>query len=202
MRTKTLGRTEPLQAANPNLERLAAMFACPSLTLVDVPLDLSHVSVGQSVSPTLACLAAQPSCLQLVLLRPMDKLLGMTVLKFDSEVTKPQTFEDQAPDVELSAEELELSKRLVAISTAKRFDYSTYRDVFTGKLTQLIEAKVAGEEIAAPPAQEPLHIINLMDALRASVANAEHEQPTKDKPPKKLAASKGKESRSRRKKSS
>jgi DNA end-binding protein Ku len=133
---------------------------------------------------------------QLVLLRPMDKLLAMTVLKYDAEVTKPQAFEDQAPDVELTGEELELSKRLVAISTAKRFDYSAFRDVYTERLTKLIEAKVAGEEIAAPPSQEPAQIINLMDALRASVEAAEA------KPPKKTAPSKGKDTGGRKRKTS
>jgi DNA end-binding protein Ku len=136
---------------------------------------------------------------QLVLLRPMDKLLGMTVLKYDAEVTKPQAFEDQAPQVELTGDERELAKRLVAISTAKRFDYSAYHDAYTEKLTKLIETKVAGEEIAAPPSQEPAHIINLMDALRASVANA---QPAEAKPEKKMAASKGKETRARKRKTS
>jgi len=43
--------------------------------------------------------------------------------------------------------------------------------------------KVAGEEIAALPAQEPAHIINLMDALQASVANAEQQESAEAKPP-------------------
>jgi DNA end-binding protein Ku len=139
---------------------------------------------------------------QLVLLRPMDKLLAMTVLKYDAEVTRPQAFEDQAPQVQLSDEELELTKRVMALSTPKKFDFSTYHDVYTEKLTKLIEAKVAGEEIAAPPSQEPARIINLMDALRASLANAEQTQPQEAKPEKKMAPSKGKESRSRKRKTS
>jgi DNA end-binding protein Ku len=139
---------------------------------------------------------------QLVLLRPMDKLLAMTVLKYDAEVTKPQAFDDQAPQVELSGEERELAKRLVTVSTAKKFDYSTYRDLYTEKLTKLIEAKVAGEEIAAPPSQEPAHIINLMDALRASLANAEQQESAEAKPEKRMAPSKGKDSRARKRKTS
>jgi DNA end-binding protein Ku len=136
---------------------------------------------------------------QLVLLRPMDKLLAMTVLKYDAEVTKPQAFEDQAPRVELTGEERELAKRLVDFSTAKKFDHSAYREVYTEKLTKLIETKVAGEEIAAPPAQEPAQVINLMDALRASVEAA---QPAEGKPPKKMAPSRGKETRGRKRKTS
>jgi hypothetical protein len=69
--------------------------------------------------------------------------------------------------------------------------------VYTEKLTKLIEAKVAGEEIAAPPSQEPAQIINLMDALRASVARAEQQDTDEEKPPKRMASSKGKERRTR-----
>jgi hypothetical protein len=59
-------------------------------------------------------------------------------------------------------------------------------------------AKVAGQEIVAQPVHEPAPIINLMDALKASLAKAQAEQP----PPKKMAPSEGKERRGRKKKSS
>ena len=138
----------------------------------------------------------------IVLLRPMDRLLAMTKLKYDAELTKPQAFEDQAPDLQVSGEELELTKRVIELSTPKKFDFSAYHDIYTEKLTKLIEAKVAGEEIAAPPAQEEKHIINLMDALRASVANAEQQESAEAKPGKKMAPSKGRENRGRKRKTS
>jgi non-homologous end joining protein Ku len=65
--------------------------------------------------------------------------------------------------------------------------------VYTEKLTKLIEAKVAGEEIVAPPMHEHAQVINLMDALRQSVATLK-KTGTSDKaaarPPRKLAPSK------------
>ena len=139
---------------------------------------------------------------QVVLLRPMDKLLAMCVLNYEQRVVKPQAFEDQAPSAQPSGEELELTKTLVKAATAKKFDFSTYKDAYTEKLTKLIESKVAGEEVVAPAVQEQPHIINLMDALRASVASAQKEEPAEGKPAKKMAASTGKESRARKKKSS
>jgi non-homologous end joining protein Ku len=45
----------------------------------------------------------------------------------------------------------ELADALVAGSTAKHFDFSAYKDRYTEKLTDLIDAKVAGKEIVAPP---------------------------------------------------
>jgi DNA end-binding protein Ku len=139
---------------------------------------------------------------QTVLLRPMDRLLAMTVLNYEPEVTKPSAFEEEAPQAELSSEELKLAKTLISMSTPKKFDFSAYKDVYTEKLTQLIEAKVAGKEIVAPPAEEHAQIINLMDALKASVANAQQKEPKTAKPPKKMAASKGTETRARKKKTS
>jgi non-homologous end joining protein Ku len=50
-----------------------------------------------------------------------------------------------------TAEELQLTKSLIEASTPKELDLAKYRDHYTEKLTQLIEKKVAGEEVVAPP---------------------------------------------------
>jgi DNA end-binding protein Ku len=132
---------------------------------------------------------------QLVLLRPAGDLLAMMTLQLDSEVTKPAAFADQAPKVPLAPEELEMMETLVETSTAKELDYAQFRDVYREKLGQLIEAKVAGKELVALPPQEHAHVINLMDALKQSVALAEGKQPvspepaTAKKPAKKMAPS-------------
>ena len=128
---------------------------------------------------------------QLVLLRPMGRLLAMIVLHHDDEVAKPEAFEDEAPQVELSAEEQKLTKMLVDASTAKKFDFAKYKDTYTEKLIELINAKVAGKEIVAPPVHEQAQIINLMDALRQSVEQAQKPAAGEaaGKPPKKMAPS-------------
>jgi DNA end-binding protein Ku len=135
---------------------------------------------------------------QTVLLRPLGNLLAMSVLNLENEVAKPTAFEDQVPSSQPSPEELELAKRLIRASTAQEFDFAAYKDAYTEKLTKLIEAKVAGEEIVAPAVHEQPQIINLMDALRASLAKG---LPA-EKPPKRMAPSKGKEARGRKKKTS
>jgi DNA end-binding protein Ku len=141
---------------------------------------------------------------QVVMLRPVDNLIAMTLLNYDDEITKPATFEDELTKAETTPEELKLAKTLIESSTSKKFDFSQYKDIYTQKLTQLIEAKVAGKEIVAPPAHEQAQIINLMDALRQSVAKAQKAAPaeTAGKPSKKMAASVRKsEAGSRKKKS-
>lgn len=128
---------------------------------------------------------------QVVLVRPVDDLLGMTLLSYEHQITKPSTFESEITKPAIDPEELKLAKTLIEASTAKKLDFSKYKDVYTEKLTQLIEAKVAGQEIVAPPVSEHPQIINLMDALRESVAQAQKAEPAAaaEKPPKKMAAS-------------
>lgn len=116
--------------------------------------------------------------------------------------TRSSAFGELAPSAQPSAEELDLPKTLIRATTAEDFDFAAYKDVYTEKLTKVIEAKVAGEEIVAQPAKEQGHIINLMDALRASVAKTQEKGAATAKPTKKMAPSKGKEPAARKRKSS
>jgi DNA end-binding protein Ku len=94
--------------------------------------------------------------------------------------------------VESAPEELKLIKMLIDSSTGKEFDFAKYKDVYTEKLSKLIEAKVAGQELVAPPAQEQAQVINLMDALKQSVERMQKGQApaAEEKPPAKAAPSK------------
>ena len=49
------------------------------------------------------------------------------------------------------------------------FNPSEYKDEFQVKLRELIESKIAGKEIVATVPQPQSNVINLMDALKASV---------------------------------
>ena len=56
------------------------------------------------------------------------------------------------------------------------FDPSQYRDEYQARLRELIEAKIAGREIVAPREEGPGKVIDLMEALRASVEKAQKEK--------------------------
>lgn len=110
---------------------------------------------------------------QLMLLRPTHGLLVLTMLAYESQVKPIDDFRDELGETAVTAEELRLAKTLIEASTSDKFDFSTYKDQYTQRLAELIEAKVAGKEIVAPPMEdEQEHVINLMDALRRSVAQA------------------------------
>ncbi len=111
---------------------------------------------------------------RLVLMRPYGRLLTMTTLFLENEVKKPESFLDDAVvERAFSEDELGLAKALIEAKTMEDFDLGRYKDVYVEKLTELIEAKVEGKEIVTAPIPEEPEILNLMDALKESVAKAQ-----------------------------
>jgi DNA end-binding protein Ku len=112
-----------------------------------------------------------------VLLRPADGLFVLTALNYEAQVKEPSEFSDEAPKAQTSHKELELAKTLIESSRSDDFDFSDYRDTYTEKLKELIEAKIKGKEVLVEHEEETPRIINLMDALRKSVAEtSSHEK--------------------------
>src|SRR5262249_44745080 len=64
---------------------------------------------------------------QVVLLRPVDGMLTMTLLNYDPQITKPATFEDELTKPAIAPEELNLAKMLIDASTPKQFDFAKYK---------------------------------------------------------------------------
>jgi DNA end-binding protein Ku len=127
---------------------------------------------------------------QVVMVRPIDGVLMMSMLNYDAQVRKPEAFEDEVKKPEVTPQEVKLAEMLIDASTAKKFDYAKYEDLYTQRLTELINAKVEGKEVVAPPAEEEVPVINLMDALKQSLGKAGKAGATKKaKPAKKMAAS-------------
>ncbi len=92
----------------------------------------------------------------------------------------------------ITAPELELARKLIDAATLDTYDPACYKNQYTERLTELIEAKVEGREIVAAPAPEEPQVIELLEALRSSVARAEKAQartPRKRKTAKKKMAS-------------
>jgi DNA end-binding protein Ku len=109
---------------------------------------------------------------ELVLVRPVDNVLAMTALKFEAEVAHAEIVQEDLEQAALAKEELNLTKKLLEAFEKPKFSLADYKDHYVEQLRELIEAKVEGREIVAPPAAEAPHVINLMDALKKSVAAA------------------------------
>ena len=96
-------------------------------------------------------------------------------------------YEDEIKDLpksynkpEVSQTELTMANTLID-SMVTPFDSSKYKDEYQIKLRGLIETKISGQEIVAPESEAPSNIINLMDALKASIEQNKVTAPPKPK---------------------
>lgn len=110
---------------------------------------------------------------QVVLLRPLDGVLAMTVLIRKDEVKPATAFKDEIAETESSEAEVSLADTLIQASMLKDFDYARYKDLYKEKLTKLIQLKIEGKEVIQVHDPEEPKIINLMEALKRSVAEAQ-----------------------------
>lgn len=110
---------------------------------------------------------------QLVLVRPVGRLLAMSVLTYAKRVRDVQPFQDELEPIEVGPEEERLAQTLIDASRLADFDLEGYTDKYADELTRLIQMKIDGQEVVAAPDQEEPKILNLMDALKKSVAQAQ-----------------------------
>ena len=75
----------------------------------------------------------------------------------------------------VSEQELNMAKMLIN-SMDTPFDSSKYKDEYQEKLSMLIETKVSGKEVVAAKSDNPGKVIDLMEALKASVEKAKKEK--------------------------
>jgi DNA end-binding protein Ku len=109
---------------------------------------------------------------QLVALRPIGDVLGMTTLNFADEIVDPDGLDEipAADDVKATKREIDIAKQLVD-SLSSEWDPSQYEDSYRAQVMDMIERKAAGEEItvAAVPEDEDEPAPDLMAALKASL---------------------------------
>jgi DNA end-binding protein Ku len=148
--------------------------------LVDVMADLGKVAIGRFVLRSKEALVA---------IRPLDGVLVLETMRFADEVLAADREQPLAePASEPSAREKDMAKQLVNSLTAV-FDPEKYHDEYREELLALIEKKAAGEEIvAAPEAEEPAKVLDLMAALEASLARTGEKQAKSAAAPRQKAA--------------
>ena len=104
-----------------------------------------------------------------IILRPGKRgLIGHTMF-YPDEVRSTEEFRTDMSLV--SAKELDLAKALIA-ALAQSFDPARFRNAFRERLEQLIESRVAGREVTRIEPRAPAKVIDIMDALKRSLAEA------------------------------
>jgi DNA end-binding protein Ku len=109
----------------------------------------------------------------LACVRPDGDLLALETMFFADEVRDPKKSIDNLPGtVKLAANEMKMARQLVS-SMSGPFRAKDYRDTYADAVNKLLKAKAKNQRIdEAAEAPEPTDVLDLMAALRESVANA------------------------------
>jgi DNA end-binding protein Ku len=108
---------------------------------------------------------------KLALIRPMGEALALETLFVHEDVKDHAEIDEAVSTAEVKGPELDLAKQIIA-SLAGEFDPTELRSEYRESLRELLEAKLAGQEIETPEPAAPTPVVDLMEALRASVAAA------------------------------
>jgi DNA end-binding protein Ku len=129
-----------------------------------------------------------------IALEARDKGLVGMLLRYPYEVRDAAEYFDDIQDVKITKDMLDLAKHIVEQKSG-HFEPERFEDHYETALTELLVKKQNGLPIAAVKKPAPGNVINLMDALRQSLASDETAKPAKapqtaKTPPAKKAAAK------------
>jgi len=105
----------------------------------------------------------------IALFRPGPVGLMMHTMYYADEVRSVDEFRTDKTLVK--EKELDLAKMLIE-SLAAEFQPEKYRDSYRDNLRAMIDAKIQGKEVVAPPEPETARVIDIMEALKQSLAIA------------------------------
>jgi len=112
-----------------------------------------------------------------VMLEAFEKGLLATTLRYAYEVREPAAYFEDIPDLKLPAEMKQLAVHILE-TKASHFDPANFADHYETALVELLRAKQAGRIVEAPKEEPAPHrVINLMDALRASIGAETKKKP-------------------------
>jgi len=127
----------------------------------------------------------------LATVRVSDNLLVLETMHWPDEIREP-AFEELDKRIEVRDTEVKMARQLIQ-QLSDDFKPEAFRDEYRERLEQLAEQKIAGQEITVAPApeEEPATVVDLMEALKASVDEAKKKRsssPAKKKTTKRKAS--------------
>jgi DNA end-binding protein Ku len=125
----------------------------------------------------------------LCLIRPLGESLALETLYYAEDIRAREEIDEAVGETEVQDAELEMARQLVA-SLVGDYEPEEFENEYRGELKAMLEAKLAGEEIVAPEQPEPAKVVDLMEALKESVAQAQKQKAPAEKAKKKPAARK------------
>jgi len=120
----------------------------------------------------------------IIALEPLNNGLLGTLLRYPYEVRDEKEYFDDFQDVKVTRDMLDLAKHIVT-QKASHFEPEKFEDHYEAALTELINAKRNGRTISPKPRPRGENVVDLMDALKQSLAR---EAPARGKKPRKASA--------------
>jgi DNA end-binding protein Ku len=143
----------------------AAAQRRPYVLLLEAMRETSTAAIGRFVR------AGRES---LCLVRAKDDALALETLFLSEDVYSQAEISEAVEDTDVKESELELARQVIE-SLAGDFEPSELASEYRRDLKALLEAKLRGEEITVPEPEVEAPVIDLMEALKASVAAAKKE---------------------------
>jgi DNA end-binding protein Ku len=154
----------------------------PYVLLLEAMKETGMAAVGTFVRQ-----GAEHFCL----IRAKGDALALETLFLAEDVRSQAEVEEAVQEIQVNDAELDLARQVIA-SLVGEFDPEELASDYRRDLRALLEAKLAGQEITAPePVEEKAPVVDLMEALRASVAEAQTGKAKKAPAKKTKAASSG-----------
>jgi DNA end-binding protein Ku len=130
----------------------------------------------------------------LCLIRARDRALHLETLFFADDVRSKAEIEEAVVETDVRDPELQLAEQVIA-SLAGDWTPEDFANEYRRELGQMLEAKLAGQEIVAPEPVAETPVIDLMEALRQSVADVQDRRAAKGSGDGKAAGKGGSRSR-------
>jgi DNA end-binding protein Ku len=105
----------------------------------------------------------------IIALEPLSNGLMGTLLRYPYEVRDEKEYFDEIQDVKVTKDMLDLAKHIVT-SKAADFEPEKFEDHYEEALTELINAKRNGKTVGPKPRPKGENVVDLMDALKKSIA--------------------------------
>src|SRR5256714_5195161 len=112
------------------------------------------------------------------LIRPKGDALVLETLFLAEDVRSQAEIDEAVAGTEVKKAELDLAQQVMQ-SLVGEFDPSELHSQYRSDLRQLLEAKLAGQEIAKPEPVPETPVVDLMEALKRSVEEAKGRKTTK-----------------------
>jgi DNA end-binding protein Ku len=125
----------------------------------------------------------------LCLIRPLGDSLALETMYFAEDLRSRAEIDEAVGETDLSDAELGMAVQLVE-NLVGEFDPAEFQNEYREELRAMLEAKLAGEEITRPEPVTPTPVVDLMEALKKSVAQAQAQREPGTRPRKQAAGRK------------